>query len=274
MIRLLSLVLLLQVYSLSSAAQTKTILISESGLPYTEQTWFAYGDGSIEEGDITSNWSHGKRIVSAAYTADGWLVIMAKNTGYTMQTYTLSKDWPEQWIESKIRENYMITSMSRGQDEWLIVMSQGSGLTSQQVWHNDWATLAPWMTEQKAKGYFVTGLAYDGHAWTAVMSQGSKYISQGYFWVDNTKDLMSRVQNDVWGRGFNLHQVAYGESNYVVVFGNYVENDNRYQNLQISPQILKDYIRQQWEKSICIVYVGGGLPGNQKKAAKKSWFSR
>ena len=33
-------------------AQSKTLLISESGLPYTEQTWYAYGVGApLDESD-------------------------------------------------------------------------------------------------------------------------------------------------------------------------------------------------------------------------------
>lgn len=255
---------LLCILCTSSYAQNKTLLISESGLPYTEQTWYSYGLGQpLEETDITSNWNLGKRIVSAAYTSEGWLVIMAKNTGYTLQSFSLTDKWPEEWIDSKTKEGFAITSLSRSDKEWLVVMSQGSGITGQTIWRNSWATLAPWITEQKEQGYFITDLAYDGSAWTVVMSKTPKYLSQGYMWESSTSELLSRVQNGIWGRGFNIHQVVYGEGSYVVIFGNYSNGDDRFQNLQVNPDDPKEYIHQQWDRGICIAYVGGGLP--QKK---------
>lgn len=250
----------LSILSTVMMAQSKTLLISESGLPYTEQTWYAYGVGEpLDESDIISNWNLGKRIVSAAYTKEGWLVVMAKNTGYVQQSFSLTKEWPEEWIADKTKNGFAITSLSKSNKEWLVVMSQGSGITSQVIWRNEWSELAPWITEQKSIGFFITDLAYDGKAWTVVMSRTPKYTSQGYFWEKSTSELMSRIQSSVWGRGFNLHQVVYGEGNYVVVFGNYSNGDNRFQNLQISPDDAKTYIREQWDKGISIAYVGGGI---------------
>ena len=250
----------LALFSVVVMAQSKTLLISESGLPYTDQTWYAYGVGApLDESDITSNWNLGKRIVSAAYTKEGWLVIMAKNTGYVQQSFSLTKEWPEEWITEKTKSGYAITSLSRSEKEWLVVMSQGSGITSQIIWRNDWSELAPWITEQKGNGFFITDLVFDGQAWTLVMSRTPKYMSQGYFMEKSTSVLMDRVQSTVWGRGFNLHQVVYGDGNYVVVYGNYTRGDNRFQNLQVSPDDAKSYIRQQWNRGISIAYVGGGL---------------
>ena len=98
--KLLIAVLLMQV-SVAVMAQDKTLLISESGLPYTAQTWFAYGSGNIDQNDIVGCWDQGKRIVTAAYTGEGWFVIMAGNTRYSMQTYLVSEVWPEEWIGKK-----------------------------------------------------------------------------------------------------------------------------------------------------------------------------
>ena len=245
--------------STAMIAQNKTLLISESDLPYTEQTWFAYGVGlPLDENDIIGNWNLGKRIVSAAYTKEGWLVVMAKNTDYVQQSFSLTKKWPEEWIAEKTKSGYAITSLSRSEKEWLVVMSQGSGITSQIIWRNDWTELAPWITEQTDNGYLITDLAFDGKAWTVVMSRTPKYTSQGYFWEPSISELMEHIQSTVWGRGYNLQQVVYGEGNYVVVYGNYARGDNRFQNLQVSPDDTKEYIHKQWDRGVSIAYVGGG----------------
>ena len=245
--------------STAMIAQNKTLLISESDLPYTEQTWFAYGVGlPLDENDIIGNWNLGKRIVSAAYTKEGWFVVMAKNTDYVQQSFSLTKKWPEEWIAEKTMSGYAITSLSRSEKEWLVVMSQGSGITSQIIWRNDWTELAPWITEQTDNGYLITDLAFDGKAWTVVMSRTPKYTSQGYFWEPSISELMEHIQSTVWGRGYNLQQVVYGEGNYVVVYGNYARGDNRFQNLQVSPDDTKEYIHKQWDRGVSIAYVGGG----------------
>ena len=218
MIKKLLFALLLMQVSAVAMAQDKTLLISESGLPYTAQTWFAYGSENIDQKDIVACWDQGKRIVTAAYTGEGWFVIMAGNTRYTMQTYLVSEEWPEAWIAQKTQEGYAITSMSRSHSQWLVVLSQGSGISSQIIWQNTWDNLVPWIAEQKRYGYSITDLAFDGKQWLVVMSQNSKFVSQGYFTSDTNNDMMRSIQSEVWNKGFNLHQVAYGGGKYIVTF--------------------------------------------------------
>lgn len=258
--------MLIQLSAVMALAQEKTLLVSESGLPYTGQSWFAYGVGNnIVQENIVNGWDQGKRIVTAAYTTEGWFVIMAKNTGYTMQTYVVNEKWPEQWIAEKMKEGYAITSLSYSGKEWLVVLSQGSGISRQTIWQNTWEKLEPWIAEQKRYGYSISDLAFDGKGWLVVMSQNSKYTSQGYFVSNSTNDMMAKIPSEVWGKGFNIHQVEYGNGKYIVTFGNYARDDGRYQNLQINPNAPKDYIRQQWEKGICIAYIGGGFSVAKKK---------
>ena len=258
-------VMLMLLSAMAAVAQDKTLLISESGLPYTAQTWFAYGSENIDQNDIVDCWDQGKRIVTAAYTSEGWFVIMAGNTGYSMQTYSVSDNWPEEWIAKKTQEGYAITSLSRSPTQWLVVLSQGSGITRQIIWQNTWDNLAPWIAEQKGNGYSITDLAFDGKQWLVVMSQNSKFVSQGYFLTSSTNDMMFNIQSEVWNKGYNLHQVVYGDGKYIVTYGNYAYGDDRFQNLQVNPDDPKEYIRKQWERGICIAYIGGGLVPPSKK---------
>lgn len=250
----------------AAAAQVKTLLVAESGLPYTNQTWFSYGSGnSIEQSDIVDCWNRGLRIIKAAYTGEGWMVILAANTGYTMQTYIVSEEWPEQWLSDKLQLGYAITALSHSPREWLVVLSQGSGISRQTIWQDTWQNLEPWIAEQKGYGYSITDLAYDGQGWMVVMSQDSPYTSQGYFVTDSSNDMMLKIPSEVWGKGYNIHQVEYGGGHYIVTFGNYASGDGRFQNLQVDPDNAKGYIREQWEKGDNIAYVGGGYKKGRKR---------
>ena len=118
--------------SVCLSAQNKTILITESHLPYKSQTWFYSGNGQdLDESKIKSYWDQGKRITSVAYTTNGWFVTMANSSGITMQTYKLSQIWPKDWIKEKWVQDYYITSIARSNKEWLVVMSQGTEFTDQ-----------------------------------------------------------------------------------------------------------------------------------------------
>lgn len=249
-------------------AQHKTLLISESGLPYTGQTWFAYGAAGICQDDIVASWDEGKRIVTAAYTGEEWLVVMAGNTAYAMQTYTLTQAWPEQWIAEQAQQGYAITAVSNSDSQWLVVLSQGTGITGQQVWQAPWEKLEPWIAEQKPLGYSITSLTCCGSQWRVVMSQNSDYVSQGYFRAETTNDMMRTIQREVWGKGYNVHQVAYGDGCYIVTYGNYAQGDSRYQNLQVNPDDTRGYINQQLQRGLSITYVGGGLVADQRKLKK------
>lgn len=251
--------------AMTAVAQEKTLLVAESGLPYTEQTWFAYGEEPIRQQDIVGCWDQGKRITTASYTSEGWFVIMAKNTGYTMQTYQVCKEWPEAWVAEKSREGYAITALSHSDKEWLVVLSQGSGISHQVVWQNTWENLEPWIAEQKTRGYCITSLAYDGYGWMVVMSLGSPYTSQGYFVAKSTNEMMLNIPTEIWNKGFNLHQVEFGGGKYIVTYGNYARGDERFQNLQVNPDNPKEYIKEQWDKGIYIAYIGGGSNRDEKK---------
>ncbi len=66
--------------------------VSESGTGYKEQVWFYSSE--LDQNKIKTKWDKGQRIISASYTDKGWFVVMAKSTGYTMQTYHYDNDWP------------------------------------------------------------------------------------------------------------------------------------------------------------------------------------
>lgn len=263
---ILATALLMQTIATTAVAQERTLLVAESGLPYAEQTWFAFGtDNPIEQNDIVRCWDQGKRIITAAYTAEGWFVIMAKNTPYTMQTYLVSEQWPEQWIADKVKEGYAITALSRSEKEWLVVLSQGSGISRQVIWQETWQNLEPWIAEQKNYGYCITDLAFDGKGWMVVMSQNSPYSSQGYFVAKSTNEMMLAIPSEIWNKGFNLHQVEYGGGQYIVTYGNYARGDERFQNLQVDPDDPKGYIHEQWQKGVYIAYIGGGFSTSPKR---------
>lgn len=232
----------------------------ETQLPYSGQTWFTCGYGNPIDGNaIKEKWDEGKRITSLAYTKEGWFVTMANNTGIGMQTYNVTAAWPQDWIDEKWDQDYSITAIGRSNEHWCVVMSQGSGYTSQSMIRNTWSEIAEWYSTKRDQGRFITDVAYDGKYWTVIMSKTDKYASQGYLWGDTYDEVHDEIKNKVWGRSYNVHQIVYGNGSYLVVYGNYAQNDDRRQSYNLDPSDdLKGYIRGKWDSSYDISYIGGG----------------
>lgn len=244
--------------SVSLSAQNKTILITESHLPYKSQTWFYSGLGNgLQTSKIKSYWDEGKRITSVAYTTNGWFVTMAQNTGITMQTYKCSQNWPKEWINEYWKQDYYITSITRSDKEWLVVMSKGLDFTDQS-WNRDtWENMRPWILEKRDNGFYITDMAFNGTLWTVVVSKTTKYTSQGYVFAESGH-VNPTIKSNVYDQGYNVHLIEYGGGHFVIVYGNYSENDSRDQSWAVDPVDAKSFIQQKWDDSHDIAYIGGG----------------
>lgn len=246
----------------TALAQNATIIITQGGLPYKSQTWFYSGlDEDIDRAQIKQNWDEGRRITSLAYTAFGWFVTMAKNTGIVEQAY--NSVWDEAWIKQYWNLGFYISSLSYGNDAWCVVMSQGVNYKSQSYNRSDWDTMELWIKEQWDLGRYITSAAYDGKQWTIVMSETKELTYQGYLWASSYGELTKKLQESVWDRGLHLNLMESGHGEYLAVFGDYRYNSSRSECIIDNPSNIQTYIDEEWDRDHNISYVGGGYFGNK-----------
>ena len=244
-----------------ASAQSRTIILNESGSKYTSQTWFYSGDGKpVQQDKIRDNWDSGKKITSMAYTSKGWFFVMSKNSGITRQRYKISMKWPSDWIRSNWDEDFYISQISCGDSEWMVVMSQGEGYTNQSWKRDRWSIMTRWISEKWEQGKYITSVAFDGEKWVAVMSKHHKYSFQGYFWARDYKDLVDKVKHQVWDRQFSVHAIEYGDGAYLVVYGTSTNSTARRQDFAVDPANVRNYISRAWDDDFKIVYLGGSAP--------------
>lgn len=250
------------------AQDYETILVFESGLPYTEQTWFYSGKGNaLQQDNIKKHWDEGRRITSAAYTGNGWFVTMSKNTGIGMQTYHYNTYWPTNWIKTKWDEGYHITTISKSDTHWFVVMSQGEGFTSQTYFRSstglDIYKLDEWIEEKKYEGFLATSIAYDSENYNlvVVMSKKSEYSIQEMFTF--TYPELNSIIKLIWDLGQNIHLIEYMGVGYVVFGGSYEVDNRRVQRYVINPSDVKSVIDEQWNENMNISYIGGGYRFNE-----------
>ena len=248
-------------------AQDKTIIITEKGRPYTNQTWFYSGkDKALQEEKIKKNWNEEeRRITSAAYTKNGWFVTMAKNTGIGKQTYTYSITWPEEWIKNKWEEGFKITSISRGKEKWLVVMSKGHDYKMQCYLRDKLSNIKSWIKHNWDRGFYITNATYDGALWTVVMSQTNEFVSQGYFIADNYNKMVSEIREDVWDKDLCIHLIESDGNDFLVVYGKH-NNCDHSQNYSVNNSDISKYIKKRWDNSYHIAYIGGGSSNQNTKS--------
>lgn len=261
-------------------AENKTILISETSLPYTSQSWFHRGNINDIKDPIKKYWDEGKCITSVAYTSNGWFVTMAKNTGLSWQSYKISSQWPSEWLKQKSEEGRVITSCTYGNSQWLIVVSKKSAYTAQ-IWKGDeLAEEKAWIKKQWDNGYYITETAYNGSYWVVVMSKTDEMTAQGYCWGKTVEEIKDKIRKNIWDQGYNLQLLNYGDGEFFAVYCKYAKNNGRGQSYRIrTPSTsVSEYIQEIWDSSKQIAYIGGGdenaqyssQPTNPSKSAPKS----
>lgn len=268
-------VLVVVTLCVSLFAQEKTIILTEQGLPYQQQSYFYCGSGStLDEAKIKENWDNGKRITSAAYTKNGWFIVMALKTGISAQTYKYSSSWPSEWIKTKWDEGFNITSIAGSSSNWLVVMSKGSGITNQS-WskRGTKAEIVEQIKSFRAKGIPIIDICYNGNYWVAIFGKTSKIISQNYFWVSES-DLTKKIPQLVWNKNHAIQLLQYANGEYLVVHCNYRKNHNRMQNYISNPGDIKKYMTNRWNDNYSIAYVGGGYNATSYSSASTTSPSR
>lgn len=251
-------------------AQDKTIIITESDLPYTNQTWFYSGNMGLQEDEIKKNWDKGKRITSAAYTSNGWFVTMSNDSNIGAQTYKLSTSIPTDWIKGKWNEDYYITSITYSGTQWLVIMSKHKSFHAQSYNCDTWENLRKWIREKWKDSYVITEATYNGTNWMIVMSKSDYIDTQKYSWAHS--DVNVKIKEEGWDKDYNLQLLNYGDGEYFIVFCKYNKVNGRAQGFSFKENDISDWIKKKWNNTPKqhIAYIGGGYKKRQASTNKNS----
>lgn len=256
--RFVTMALILLLYVGIVKAQDNTIVLMQKDLPYEDQNIFYSGYGNAPQTDsIKAYWNEEKYITSAAYTTKGWLITMAKNSGYTDQVYHHVPNWPSSWINEKIEKGYYITSVAADNGNWFIVMSQGTGFTSQ-IWKlGSWTDLEPWIQTNWNSGYYITQATNVGSSWLIIMSQTDKYQVQSYFGATTTTEFFEAIQQK-WSEHYVMTLMEYGNGTFWGVASKLSDDSVPVQQCWVNLDDVNTNVKEYWDKGYEVAYIGGG----------------
>lgn len=158
-------------------AQTMIVVTTaNTDYGYSNQSWQYCGSGKPFDGEtVKKYWNEDKYITSAAWTSRGWFYAMNKGVKWTDQSYKISTNWPDDFVQESKAKGYMITSLASSDSNFLVVVSKNTGITNQQICAAPWSSLKDWITKWWNEDYRITSIACKSGLWTVVMSKGSIY---------------------------------------------------------------------------------------------------
>lgn len=233
----------------------KTIIVSQTGLPYTQQVYSYSRNDTLQEDTIKRYWREKKNITSVAYTNAGWLISAAKNTGYTKQVYKVTDAWPGEWIMKYWQNRYHITSLSCSHRQWLVVMSQGSDYKRQSYAYKKTDELLNWWYNEKPKNQLVTDICFNNGNWVIVTSETRKYPKQRYLWTPADK-VKATIKEKIWNKHYNIQLMEYGGGQYLIFYGPDWKGAGQIYNFDASDVAAS--VKHMWDNKHQISYIGGG----------------
>jgi hypothetical protein len=77
--------------------------------------------------ELEINYNNGFRITSAANRDGVWALVLTKNAGYGQQLWTMSEEFPDDWIRSNTKKTgmtYAVTAIAGSETHWFVVLSK------------------------------------------------------------------------------------------------------------------------------------------------------
>ncbi|EFH58548.1 hypothetical protein ARALYDRAFT_340491 [Arabidopsis lyrata subsp. lyrata] len=158
-------------------------LIMDAGTGFSSQVYelssvFLHKDWIIEQ------WEKNYYISSIAGANNGSsLVVMAKGTPYTQQSYKVSNSFPFKWINKKWKEGFHVTSMTTAGSRWEVVMSRNSGY-SEQVVELDFLYPSEGIHRRWESGYRITSMAATADQTAFILSIPKRKVT------DETQEIL------------------------------------------------------------------------------------
>ncbi len=146
----------------------------------------------------------GYRVSAVAGDANGWALLLARDTGFGDQKILGPGPVDETRFAELSRNGYRITSVAGFGDTWVMVLSRGSGLGRQRFIAAGRFS-EPWIRDRFAEGYRITSLAGDDDgetgSWTVVMSRDSALGEQVF---SDGNGFPAGWIEARWGEGYRI----------------------------------------------------------------------
>lgn len=225
-----------------------------------DQTYFYGGEGlgfSAIQNEVDDNLKKGYFINTVSYTSFGWGVAMSKGGGFKSQTYTMSVDKPEKWIQKQRAAGKSLTSLHYSGSVWFAVASVNSRYGDQQIASTKWESLEEWISFNYDMGYFITDIAAENNRlWTIVMTETDMYTHQKYFFASSRDELEARIKEG-WAEGYRITAAQYSAGKWFCIMSQLAQNPDCVQTYVYGTDRAETTMKKFSEDGYKVTYIGG-----------------
>ena len=224
-----------------------------------DQTYFYSGDGfsfSAIQNDVDDYLKKGYYINTVSYTSFGWGVAMSKGGGFKSQTYTMSVDWPEKWIQKQRAAGKSLTSLHYSGSVWFAVASVNSRYGAQEIASAPWESLKEWISIYYDSGYYITDIAAVNGLWTVVMTETDMYTAQKWFFASSRDELEARIK-DGWAEGYRITAAQYSAREWFCIMSQLAQDPDCDQTYVYGTDRAETTMKKFWEDGYKVTYIGG-----------------
>ncbi|KAL1211555.1 Casein kinase 1-like protein HD16 [Cardamine amara subsp. amara] len=186
-------------------------LIMDAGTGFSSQV-YELSSVFLHKDWIMEQWEKNYYISSIAGANNGSsLVVMAKGTPYTQQSYKVSDSFPFKWINKKWKEGFHVTSMTTAGSRWGVVMSRNSGY-SEQVVELDFLYPSEGIHRRWESGYRITSMAATADQAALILSIPKRKITDETQETLRTSAFPSTHVKDKWAKNLYIASICYGRT--------------------------------------------------------------
>ena len=181
-------------------------------------------------------------IDEASYDGKEWFVVTSK-LPYSRQTYSLSQDFPTDWIKTNWDKDYSITNLAFGDNQWLVVMSLGSGYTGQRFFIESNSTaISEKIKKAWDENYRISSVAFGQNTSVFVMTKGTGLNGQTYH---TSAEIPTEWINSYYEKKYNITFIAHDGENWFTVVSTY--SDQKAEKLRSFNKSDFDEINAEYE---------------------------
>nr|AAM91528.1 putative casein kinase [Arabidopsis thaliana] len=186
-------------------------IIMDAGTGFSSQV-YELSSVFLHKDWIMEQWEKNYYISSIAGANNGSsLVVMAKGTPYTQQSYKVSDSFPFKWINKKWKEGFHVTSMTTAGSRWGVVMSRNSGY-SEQVVELDFLYPSEGIHRRWESGYRITSMAATADQAALILSIPKRKITDETQETLRTSAFPSTHVKEKWAKNLYIASICYGRT--------------------------------------------------------------
>lgn len=255
-------ILLVATLTMAQASAQRALYILTQGTGIGRQSLIPFDYGSQFEPDLLrATWDNDEHIIAAGFTFHGLQIATAKHPTWGNQKYSITAEYPAEFIAEMAKKGYTITELASDGLNWLVIATEVEPYSPQVFFpfddpktDEDRAELERKIRAFAADGYYITDCAAAGDSWAVVATYNPDVTDQIFEFPEAAQNIYDFFMGNQ-AAGFRVSAADYGPGHYFCVM-NRTKTTPRGQALLPGVENPNQVMDQYWGMKFSITHIG------------------